>query len=1078
MVSKIPMDEPRGGTINSDLVPLLVSTLPNAAEVERVVRAALEGQTVPLVVDEVPEHGVKYALELSCPGLKRPVTLLAALATRAGDQMIFAVRPYGSQGESELRAFLGERISEVELDPVEDDPFVGRLLGGGKYEVLAPISSGSAGAVYRGRHLLLDRPIAIKMLHAELAHDPTFTAHFNGEARAASRLDHPNICRIFDFGEDDDGLLYIVMELVEGSEMADLVHEHGALELSRIIDLGAQVCAALSVAHDRGIVHRDVKAENVLVLPTVDDDGRPAEMVKVCDFGLAMSTDLRGEQFATHRGACGTPAYMPPEQVRGEPLDPRADVYACGVMLYLLATGALPFDDDDPRRVCTMQLSTAPRPPSALNPEVDHHLEEVILRAMSKDRNDRYANARELRNALRAVRSAPTAPSPQAADFGAASQAKPQWMFESRTDWRRSTNRGTLPLRDPESGAAAAVELLTAALTRNVPADGLAMAFGMLLQGRGQLTFLRGDPGRFDLYVHDGTSAPIEVAEVSGQAAAAELGKLLGSRTVIALTLREGMDAAQVEGLVGKLRPLRVTSASFPHATVIADHARLGRHRTLSWLVDLHATQIAFVLAMTHVTPATRSRLLAATLRSLGSSADARGLLECSDLIGAATKMSAWDVACAIGGAIPQPICARLLAALSGELQSSSGKVPLDLVRMLARRLAADRSPESDELLRQLFGRSLIGPDEVPEELRAERRADQYALTLLEAPERGLAPLEMATNEATYAGEVAVLEEAMRLLLKHGRLVVFAQCFTVLARHAAMASHPFRPAIARRALATFEDPAFLERLALVLLRGPQASHEAAQTVLLTTGPAGARALCKVRLQLSSQLDLGARKRFIVTVRRIGKLAVPAIAQALRQADSEGHERAHVTEDLLRALPEEGSHDLSAAVLRLTRHAQPEIRRAALGALVATDGLRARSTLAAALSDKDEGVLLSALIGLQRVGGLDVADVDRVEALLSDATEEIRIAAVDVLVASPAARDEAVAVLVRLVGGRGLSRVFRLTSDADDSPAVLESAARALLKLGGDEGRRAVEQRAERAQGELRRRLIALLTKQR
>ncbi|NUO54987.1 MAG: serine/threonine protein kinase [Polyangiaceae bacterium] len=1069
------MAGPRDGTINSDLVPLLVATLQSASDVERVVRAALDGVTVPLVVDEDPELGVKYALELSCPGLKHPITLLAALATRTGGELVFAVRPYGAQGEPELRAFLGERISEISLYPVEDDPFVGRLLGGGKYEVLAPISSGSAGAVYRGRHLLLDRPIAIKMLHSELAHDPVFTAHFNGEARAASRLDHPNICRIFDFGEDDDGLLYIVMELVEGLEMFDLIHAEGALPLVRIIDLGAQVCAALSVAHDRGIVHRDVKAENVLVLPTVDDDGRAAEMVKVCDFGLAMSTDLRGEQFATHRGACGTPAYMPPEQVRGEPLDPRADVYACGVLLYLLATGVLPFEDDDPRRVCTMQLSSPPRPPSALNPEVDHHLEEVILRAMSKDRNDRYANARELRNALREVRSAPMAASPQAADFGAVSQRKPQWMVESRTDWRRTTNRGSLPLRDPESGVAAAVELLTAALTRNVPAEGLAMAFGMLLQGRGQLTFLRGDPVRPDLYVHDGSSAPVAVSEVSGPTAAAELGKLLASRTVIALSLREGMDAAQVEALVNKLRPLRVTSASLPHATIIADHARLGRHRPLAWLVDLHATQVAFVLAMINVTPATRSRLLAATLRSLGSAADARGLLECSDLVGAATKVSAWDIACAVGGAIPQPVCARLLASLSGELQSETGKVPLDLVRMLARRLATDRSSESDELLRQLFGRSLIGPDEVPDELRAERRADQHVVTLIEAPERGLAPLEMAANEATYSGEVAVLEEAMRLLLKQGRLVVFAQCFTVLAKHAAMASHPFRPTIARRALTTFEDPAFLERLSLVLLRGPQASHEAAYTVLLTSGAAGARALCKVRLQLPSQLDLGARKRFSSTVRRIGKLAVASIAQALRQADAESDEGAHAIEDLLRALPEEGSHDVGGAALRLAGHRLPQIRRAALGAVVATEGLRARSTLAAALSDKDEGVLLSALIGMQRVGGLDAVDIERVEALLSNASEEIRVAAVDALqVASPAARPEAAAVLLRLVGGRGLSRVFRLTTDAGESPVVIETAARALLKLGGEEGRRTVEERAERAQGELKRRLSTLL----
>ncbi|MBL9020820.1 MAG: serine/threonine protein kinase [Myxococcales bacterium] len=1077
------MDGARKGTINNDLLPLLVANLPTAQDVERVARAALDHATIPLPVDEAPDPGVKYAVELTAPGLKRPVTVLGELAGRARGEHLMALRPYGAQGAEDLQVLLGERISEIELDPIEDDPFVGRLLGGGKYEIQAAISSGSAGAVYRGRHLLLDRPIAIKVLHADLAHDPTFTAHFNGEARAASRLDHPNICQIFDFGEDDDGLLYIVMELLEGPELGDVVANEGAMPLARITSLMSQVCAALSVAHDRGIVHRDVKAENILVIKTVDDDGEPAEAVKVCDFGLAMSTDLRGEQFATHRGACGTPAYMPPEQVRGEPLDSRADVYACGVLLYLLATACLPFWDEDPRRICSMQLASTPVPPSQLNPEVDPRLEAVILRAMSKDREQRFANARELRNALRALRTSvpPPArasvppPAPDPFEDAPISRRRSEWMVESRSDWRRAPDGTVFPLRDPQSGLPTVIDLLLATLTRDIPTEGLAVAFGLLLSGRGQLTFLRGDPSRPELYVHDSTTEPVALTEVSPGPAAAELGKLLTTKTVIALSLREGLDGPQIDALVKRLRGLRPSSASLPHATLITDHARLGRHRSLSWLVDLHATQVAFVLAMTEVPATSRQKALVAALRSLASASDARALLESSDLIGAACKISAWDVACAIGGALAQPVCARLLATLAGELLNQTGNVPIDLVRMLARRLSADRSRQSDDLLRNLFAKSLIGPDEVPESLRSERRADQRALTILEAPERGLAPLEMANTEVSYASEVAVLEEAMRILLKQGRLVAFSQCFRALATHAAMTMHPFRGRLARQALGTFEDAAFLERLALVLLRGPQASHEAAQLVLTTMGLAAANALCKVRLQLGAGLDLGGRKRFMAALKEVGRTGMPAIARTLRQAAVDGEANTTVIEDLLRALPDGGSEEVSALAQTLTSHVAAPIRRAALGALVATDGLRARPRLAAALADSDEGVQLSALIGIQRVGGLELPGVARIEALLSSGSEEIRIAAAQALQGvSLAARAEAITVLSRVLGGKGLSRLFRVTSDDNESVPVLESAARALLRIGGDEGRRTVEQRAERAHGELKRRLLVLL----
>ena len=289
---------------------------------------------------------------------------------------------------------------------------VGDMLGG-KYELLELLGQGAMGIVFKARHADLHRNVAVKVLHPEVLHDPMAPARFQREARAASRLEHPNSVQIMDYGQDGD-VFYIVMEFLEGQSLFDLVQaEGGRLDLRRTVDLMAQVCAALAVAHDAGIIHRDMKPENIMVVRRLDDDGVEREVVKVCDFGIAKIQAVELAEAPTQTGPapavtqlstagqiCGTPAYMAPEQARSEPLDARCDIYACGVILYYLATNHVPFHAETPIGLLLQHLTVPPHPPSDLVAGVDPGLERVILTCLRKDREDRWGSARELRAAL------------------------------------------------------------------------------------------------------------------------------------------------------------------------------------------------------------------------------------------------------------------------------------------------------------------------------------------------------------------------------------------------------------------------------------------------------------------------------------------------------------------------------------------------------------------------------------------------------------------------------------------------------------------------------------------------------
>jgi len=293
--------------------------------------------------------------------------------------------------------------ADVTMADVPLDPLLGRIFDG-KYRLDQRLGGGGMGTVYRGTHLLIDRPVAIKVLSQRFAGDETAQTRFRREARAAGRMQHPNAVTVNDFGATEDGYLYIVMELLEGRTLRDLLAHEAPLDPARAVSFMLQACAAIGAAHDAKLIHRDLKPANILI------EQRPnmPAIVKVLDFGVAKFAVEGHEdddyQTLTQVGAIvGTPRYMSPEQCSGSAsIGPASDVYSLGILLYEMLTGAVPFSADTPLAVALKQVSEPPRPPHEIVP-VPAELEKVVLHALAKDARDRPADANELRRELHAT---------------------------------------------------------------------------------------------------------------------------------------------------------------------------------------------------------------------------------------------------------------------------------------------------------------------------------------------------------------------------------------------------------------------------------------------------------------------------------------------------------------------------------------------------------------------------------------------------------------------------------------------------------------------------------------------------
>ncbi len=331
---------------------------------------------------------------------------------------------------SSAMTMLGSEPVALESAP---DALVGTTLNG-NYKVLRVIGEGGMGRVYEAQHTrIAGKRFAIKLLHPEYARQPEVIARFYREAEAAAAISHPNVMGVYDVDRAPDGTPFMVSELLEGRDLSKQLEGNTRITPTQAVNIARQVCRALHAAHDKGVIHRDVKPENVFVMGSIDDPS-----IKVLDFGISRLEGAGSSSLTKTGMVIGTPAYMPPEQAAGRAIDSRVDIYGVGAIMYRALTGKLPFGDDEPTVTIAKLLTSEPERPRQIAPDIPESLEMIIQKAMAREPERRYQTLLELEQALGDFEAA-QGQSPARARLGPApteseiSSARPQLFLQILT---------------------------------------------------------------------------------------------------------------------------------------------------------------------------------------------------------------------------------------------------------------------------------------------------------------------------------------------------------------------------------------------------------------------------------------------------------------------------------------------------------------------------------------------------------------------------------------------------------------------------------------------------------------------
>ena len=362
-----------------------------------------------------PLHGVKRqsVTDKQDKSVKEDASAHEAIEAVSGDTQLYGATatdahpprpepqdtPRG-QPEQSSAGMVSFGDKKIDLNMMRES-YLGDMVAG-RFKIVDFIDRGGMGEVYLGLNESVGQRVAVKFLSKKFTSDESIVSRFGNEAKSYARVTHPNAVTLLDYGQHDDGALYIITEFVEGKSLSKTIKEHGVFSAEQVIAIGKQCCDVLTVAHGEGVIHRDLKPDNLMLIP----GPRDRFMVKVLDFGIAKISDNDVGPMTETGAIFGTPEFMSPEQARGDSALPQSDIYALGIILYYMLTGRLPFSGKNKFAVLNKHLNDAPPRPSEIAPHVlvPLELEAVILKCLNKEASERYVHAEDLYEALDEVR--------------------------------------------------------------------------------------------------------------------------------------------------------------------------------------------------------------------------------------------------------------------------------------------------------------------------------------------------------------------------------------------------------------------------------------------------------------------------------------------------------------------------------------------------------------------------------------------------------------------------------------------------------------------------------------------------